>query len=415
MICERIPALHSGLFDVAFSLFGKKPAPAPLGGKGSARPAAKPVAKPAVTPAAGRRDEAVALDFTQPGDIPKRSSTRIEVQETSHQIPAAIEQSAVLFSAEQPEAACAPLEGAIRADDLGPHARRAWGMLFELYQLLGRQADFEQLAVEFAARFETSPPAWTAVGESGGEAKVSPGGTPTVALASLRGDKVQEAVVQLFRNAEKCAAVRLGLAKAADFDEDGCALLNEALRQLKRTGKECALPGADKAVALLAPVAVVGTRDKEQAWLLLLEFYQHLGDQEAFDEAAVNYAITFEVSPPSWESGRAAEEAGPADAASALAPEADAAACRLEGDIVSGMDDAFDAIDERAGAEPVLAVDVSRVRRMDFVAAANLMNLVTRLSATGQRVRFVGASHLLAALWEIIGLDRVAGIELRKA
>jgi len=30
-------------------------------------------------------------------------------------------------------------------------------------------------------------------------------------------------------------------------------------------------------------------------------------------------------------------------------------------------------------------------------------------------VRFVGASHLLAALWEVIGLDRLAGIELRKA
>ena len=144
---------------MAFSLFGKKPAPAPLGGKGSARPATRPAAVPA---AAKQRDELTTLDFTQPGEIPKRSPARIEVQETFHQIPAAIEQAAVLFSAEQPDAACAPLEGAIRADDLGAHAWRAWGMLFELYQLLGRQAEFEQLAIEFAARFETSPPAWTA-------------------------------------------------------------------------------------------------------------------------------------------------------------------------------------------------------------------------------------------------------------
>ncbi|MBK6676974.1 MAG: STAS domain-containing protein [Rhodocyclaceae bacterium] len=399
---------------MAFSLFGKKPAPAPLGGKGSARPATRPAAVPA---AAKQRDELTTLDFTQPGEIPKRSPARIEVQETFHQIPAAIEQAAVLFSAEQPDAACAPLEGAIRADDLGAHARRAWGMLFELYQLLGRQAEFEQLAIEFAARFETSPPAWTTAGEDAGATKVSPGGTPTAALATLRGDKVQEAVGQLFRHAEKGTAVRLSLTKVADFDEDGCALLNEALRQLKRTGKECTLVGADKAVALLAPVAATGDRNNEQAWLLLLELYQQLGDQASFDEAAVNYAITFEVSPPSWESGRAmspvVEEGEPAGATST--PEEDAAACRLEGDIVSGMDDAFAAIDERAGAEPALTVDVSRVRRMDFVAAANLMNLVTRLSATGKPVRFVGASHLLAALWEIIGLDRVAGIELRKA
>ena len=57
--------------------------------------------------------------------------------------------------------------------------------------------------------------------------------------------------------------------------------------------------GADKAVALLAPVAATGDRNNEQAWLLLLELYQQLGDQASFDEAAVNYAITFEVSPPS--------------------------------------------------------------------------------------------------------------------
>lgn len=356
------------------------------------------------------------LEFTQPGEIPKRSSTRIEVQETSHCMPAAIEQSAVLFSAEQPDAACAPLEGAIRAEDLGTHARRAWGMLFELYQLLGRQSEFEQLAVEFAARFETSPPAWVAV--DAGADKVRPGGTPTVALAALRGDKVQEAVAQLFRHADKAAAVRLSLTKTLGFDEDGCALLNEALRQLKRTGKECAVVGADKAAALLAPVAMAGVRDHEQAWLLLLELYQHLGDQEAFDEAAVNYAITFEVSPPSWERKSVAtvavdEEDEPIG--EAVTPEDDPAFCRLEGDIVSGKDDALDVIEAHAGMEQVLTVDVTRVRRMDFVVAANLMNLVTRLAAAGRQVRFVGASHLLAALWEIIGLDRVAGIELRKA
>ena len=402
---------------MAFSLFGKKPPPAPLGGKGSARPATKPAPAPGAKPAASQRDEPATLDFTQPGEIPKRSPARIEVQETAHRIPAAIEQSAVLFSAEQPDAACAPLEGAIRAEDLGPHARRAWGMLFELYQLLGRQAEFEQLAIEFAARFETSPPAWTVAEEAASPGKVSPGGTPTVALAALRGDKVQEAVGQLFRHAEKNTVVRLGLTKVSDFDEDGCALLNEALRQLKRTGKQCTLVGADKAAALLVPVAVAGVRDYEQAWLLLLELYQQLGDQEAFDEAAVNYAITFELSPPSWEATRAApvvKDEGEPAGMNAAADEAPAA-CRLEGDIVSGMDDAFSAIDERAGTEQALAVDVGRVRRMDFVAAANLMNLVTRLAAAGKQVRFIGASHLLAALWEVIGLDRVAGIELRKA
>ena len=36
-------------------------------------------------------------------------------------------------------------------------------------------------------------------------------------------------------------------------------------------------------------------------WLLLLDLYQMLGLQNEFEEAAVDYAVTYEVSPPSWE------------------------------------------------------------------------------------------------------------------
>jgi hypothetical protein len=57
---------------------------------------------------------------------------------------------------------------------------------------------------------------------------------------------------------------------------------------------------------------------------------------------------------------------------------------------------------------------VSRLRRMDFVAAANLMNVVSELASAKKNIRFVNASHLLTALWEIIGLDRLARIETRK-
>lgn len=362
------------------------------------------------------REEAPSLDFTQPGEMPKRSLGRIEVNEASHQIPVAIEQAAVLFSAEQTDAACAPLEAAIHAEDLGQHVRRAWGMLFELYQLLGRRTEFDQLSIEFAARFETSPPTWAGAGETTSARR--PGGAATVALATLNADKVQEAIGQLFKQAEKTSTVRLSLSKVVGVDEDGCALLNEALRQLKRNGKECVLVGADKTVTLLAGKAVAGVRENEQAWLLLLELLQQMGDQETFDEVAVNYAITFEVSPPSWRPGQGiAATAVAVDGEPDLATTADEVApgaYTLEGDIVSGMDDAFAAIGEGASAGHDVSVDVRRVRRMDFVAAANLMNLATRLAAGGTRIRLVGASHLLAALWEVIGLDRVAAIELRK-
>jgi ABC-type transporter Mla MlaB component len=391
---------------MAFSLFGKKqtvPAPMTKTPKNAARTDDKSA------PAPGD-DELVSLDFTQPGEIPEaKKGVRIEVQEVSQQVPVVIEQAAMLFSAEQGALACDTLQTAIHGEDLGRFTQRAWGMLFDLYQEMGRQHDFETLAFEYAAKFETSPPTWTAPGSAERD-KAAPGaGRSSIALAGVLDLKAQEPLKQLIKFAEKNAAVRLDLAKVTDADDPGCALLNSVLRQLKKQRKECALAGADKLAAILAKKTAAGKRERENTWLLLLELYQHLFDQNAFEEAAVNYAITFEVSPPSWEppkakSGAAGSEPEPAAAEG----------CALEGSIIAGDESAFVSLRMEAETRDDVVVDVSRLRRMDFVAAANLMNVVTALVSARKTVRFVKASHLITALWEVIGLDRVARIETRK-
>lgn len=398
---------------MAFSLFGKKPPPSPLGGKTAARPRPKLAPEPAP-----ELDELASLDFTRPGEMPAAVRSKILVQEVAQQVPPVIEQAAMLFSAEQNEAACAALAAAVREENLGGHAPRAWGMLFELYQLLGRRAEFEQLAVDYAARFETSPPTWA--GAASPEPAARPPGMPTVSLPGILAAKVPEALKQLFRNAEKGPVVRLDVARATEADEEGCALLNEALHQLKRTRKECVIAGADKAAAMLAKKISAGVRANEQAWLLLLELYQRLGDQPAFEDAAVDYAITFEVSPPSWESARAKSAAATAASATPAGEIRDdgqdgGRRCALEGCIAGAGDEAFEAIRAGAATGAEVVVDVSRLQRMDFVAAANLMNLVNELALQEKKVRLVKASQLITALWEVIGLDRVARIETRKA
>lgn len=397
---------NPGCTNVAFSLFGRKPPQTPIGGKAVVRPAAPTVPAPST-------DEAGSLDFTRPGDLPSRENARIEVSEAAHQVPPAIEQAAMLHSIGQSEAACAELEAAVREQEMGAGAKRAWGMLFELYQELGRHADFERLAVEYAARFETSPPAWSsAVGrtaEEGSKAGVS----LAIPVPAVVAAKVQEAVKQMFKAAEKGSLVKIDLGRMTEADEEGCALLNEALSQLKRKRKDTVIAGAEKAAAVLKKRLATGQREHEQAWILLLELLQQTGDQAAFEEAAVNYAITFEVSPPSWEPVRATRGNLPA----AVRPDTGerAADCVLEGSITAGNDKLFTELRAQAeAAEGDVIVDASRLQRMDFVAATNLMNLVSALRLQQKRVRFVKASHLVTALWEIIGLDRIARIETRK-
>jgi len=390
---------------VAFSLFGKKPtvpAPTTKVPKQQARADDK-----SVPPS---DDELISLDFTNPGEMPaSRKEARIQVQETAQQVPAAIEQAAMLYSAEQAAHACEALQAAIHQEDLGRYTPRAWGMLFDLYQELGRKQDFETLAFEYAAKFETSPPTWTAASDARA-APAAGAGRSSIALAGVMDLKAKEPLQQLLKFAEKNQVVRLDLAKVTDADDPGCALLNNVLRQLKRMRKECVLAGADKLAALLAKKIVPGKRERENTWLLLLQLHQHLHAQDAFEEAAVNYAVTFEVSPPSW------EPPAPATGKPGARPQAAApvSACALEDDIIGADEGAFAILRAEAERRDDVTVDVSRLRRMDFVAAANLMNVVTELAKAKKSVRFVKASHLLTALWEIIGLDRVARIETRK-
>lgn len=322
----------------------------------------------------------------------------------------------MLYSIEQPEAAASALEEAIQNANLARYAPRAWGMLFELYQVLARRADFERLAADYAARFETSPPTWDAADSREVKpAPRTPANKTVVRLAGALNAKAQETLVQALKIAEKNPAVRVEVAKVTEVDDQGCALLNNVLGQLKRARKECVIVGADKLAAIVAKRLVAGEREHEQAWMLLLDLYQQVGDQNAFEDAAVNYAVTFEVSPPSFEVAKKKPVASAAKPEPDAEFEGDDAVCALEGIITSNGDAAFAPIRVEAETMAEVVVDASRLQRMDFVAATNLMNLVSALAIQQKQVRLIKASHLLTALWEVIGLDGVARIETRKS
>jgi anti-anti-sigma regulatory factor len=410
VVCYKPPLeIFTSLKTVAFPLFGKKTAPAPLAAKAPARPAGK--AEQAPVPV----EELGSLDFTHTQDPNSMASRpRIEVKEAVNEIPQAIEQAAMLYSIDQAGAASAALEAAIADNDLGRYAQRAWGMLFELYQIEGRRQDFERLAADYAAKFETSPPTWVAADQPVSAAAPKPMSKSSVNLAGALNAKAQESIKQVLKVAEKSPVVRLDVGKVTEVDEYGCGLLNGVLKQLKQARKECVIVGTDKLAQLVSKRTVPGERNHEQTWLLLLELLQRLGNQEAFEEAAVNYAVTFEVSPPSFEvpKNRPVAKVEPEEDAEAEAADT---GCVLEGVLTANTDDAFATIRGQAETTSEVLVDVSRLQRMDFVAATNLMNLVNALLASQKKVRLVKASHLLTALWEVIGLDRVARIETRKA
>jgi anti-anti-sigma regulatory factor len=373
-------------------------------------------------------DDLMSLDFTVPGafDTPPAQPAASELalvplNEPSPPpsssppppvrapLPPALAEAATMYATGQELEAMRRLESAIKSgEDLGDAALRAWGGLFDLLQVLGRRPAFEALALTFARRFEKSPPAWTAAAESEHSATETTGGRAHVSLTGALNARVGEVLKQTMKLAATSTMVRMDLAKLEDADNDGATLLMRALAALKKARKEFVFGSPEHLAQILSAKLVVGERSNEAMWLLLLELYQQAYRQEAFEEAAVNYAITFEVSPPSWEALPVRSDVAP-ELSSGPPPKAEGFSLH---DQLLGA-----AVADFAPLEAVLAgreeydIDARKLVRIDPPSAKSLLEVLKRLQAAGKTLRIVGLSTLIAAYLELQGFADVA--ELR--
>lgn len=302
--------------------------------------------------------------------------------------------------------ASAQLEAALRAGKLGNATEAGWSMLFDLLQVLNRRAAFETLADAYAKRFEKSAPAW--LEQESDAIGLETGGAAYVALSGTLSAASEPALKKLFSISENNPTVRLGLTKVTDADNDGCRLLLETLRQFKKKKRECLISGAEEFAAMLASKIEMMHREREETWLLLLELYLQAGNQELFEDMAVGYAVTFEVSPPSWETPKAAKAA-----ALPVAKRPTKDPFVLEGELLIGMG-AVASIVSAAKGKDAITLETERLQRIDEPSAQALHTELSALAAQGLHIRIHGASVLVATLLVQVGLDKIATIEIRR-
>lgn len=373
----------------------------------SRRPEGRAVSAPApARPAA----PASSLDFTKSDDaftdsqFSASSIMAIEVEHDVDPVQADVEQAAVLFANGQESAARSVLEMAARSQ-AGPAGERLWRMLLDLVQLQGDRVLFERLALEFAEACETSPPAWRAP-ETG--FSPAPAGETVIALAGVVTGADAQDIARLRTALVSRRPVRVDFGKLAGCDDAAANALCELLRQARRQAVPLALAGEETLVARLAGRLKAGQKVAPGAWLLLLELYQRLGRQEPFEERAIDYAVTFEMSPPSWEEDVPRPENPAAPPQPAVADEA----FFLEGELKNHRFDGLSAYLD-AAEQPVL--DFSRVRRIDFFSAGLLRNLLEPVRLRGREVVIRHPNRLVAELMQLVSLGEVARIILPKS
>jgi len=340
----------------------------------------------------------------------------IEVEEGSGvDVPPAIEEAAILYANGQTEESRARAQKALDGEDLGAWKLQMWLMLFDVLQQLGRKSEFEEKALDFVVKFERSPPVW--VDAPTAAVRQNPalrtGGLAAISLTGVLAASSAGAFDQLKKAAERQPKLRLDFAKLQGVEPAGCTLLRDALRTFKAAKKDIYLTGEARVFQLLREVAKAGDASVDQAvWSLLLDLYQMLGLQNEFEEAAVDYAVTYEVSPPSWETPPPRPK--PLEVSQPIAVEGGDDAFHVVGEVAGPSEQLFtDIAAYAAGASPV-TLDFGAAKRIDFVNAGKLLNLLEKQKTAGKELVVRGAGEMIIALFAVMGITKIARIIPRK-
>jgi anti-anti-sigma regulatory factor len=406
---------------MVFSFFGKKdppPKPAakrPAAGASLARsvPDTRP---PSTVPGPEIAEISVPdLDFkvsesseSRAGAIPEH----IEIREASASVHPVVEEAAMLFANGHDHEAIRALEHALKRSDADAADEQIWLMLFDLYHIGGKREPFDAMALDYAVRFGKSPPTW-----SGPEAVAGRGGgaaVPLVGFGRALDMTADKPLDMLGRMASRNETVRVDVGTLREAEESRCQRLADMLHAAKKAGHEIILLNPASFARVLEKKVVPGTRENQAAWLLLLELYQQQEMPERFEESALDYAVTFEVSPPSWETKRAKPKPRPASLAGSKGASPEREGCSLSGELRGACAAPLQALKDFATTTDDLEVDLSGLRRIDFVCAGNLLNTLAALASAGKSIRMTGASAAVAALMNVLGINQVAVIERRR-
>ncbi|HEY0488650.1 MAG TPA: STAS domain-containing protein [Telluria sp.] len=310
-----------------------------------------------------------------------------------------VEESAILYANGQAAAAEHMLRDSL--GETGQPDRTVWWMLFDLYQAGNRPHDFDNLAIDYASSFETSPPAFNPLLPSASAGPAYAGVTPTEVLAGTLDAHIAPQLERLAQLAAPGALLRLELGRITELTPEGCELLSKALASLHARDCELVVAGAAELAALARQGTIIGQRDSSPApWLLLLALLQLLNREKDFEETAMDYCVTFEVSPPSFEAPRkvATAASGPASVERFMLPPV------IEGDVAA----LFAAIDAYAQENELVLLDCSRLARVEYGAAVALQGRLRALAAGGKKIELRDVNHLVAALFKLLGYAGVA-------
>ncbi len=367
-----------------------------------------------------------------------------------------LEEAAIRFANGDDSGAEAGLLEILAPGGLRTEHPDTWLTLFDLYRATAQQDKFEAAAIQFVERFNRSAPQWFSMPDMVKQL-AQPAGKAGGSGVSGNGpvaDWVCPSVVGI----QTVAALKAALAKAAmpwrldwsNLKTIEAGAVDPLLRVFSgwaATGSQLRFIGDANLQRVLMTGTPSGDRSTAQnRWQLRMEALRVTNRPDDFEMAALDFCVTYEVSPPSWESARCQyrpidAQGGPLGSDStiigdvyrdsvhsSLMVESDSGtapldshqsipgelvAVELSGQIQGDATAVLEQLDSRLRNAEAMNVSCVKLIRVDFSAAGTLLNWVSARQAEDRTVHFSDVNRLVASFFNVIGITEHASVAVR--
>ena len=319
--------------------------------------------------------------------------------------------------------------------------------LFDLYRATDQQGKFDALALDFAAQLGRSAPAWHSMKEA-----IFASDTPDTehtAPQDLRQKAIWEAPPTLDLSA--MGELRLALANAQmpwflnwallqEIQPEALKMLGSLFAQWCVQDVRLRFDGAAHLEGVLRTYTPSGNKNTHNSWWRLrMDALRVMRMQDEFELVALDYCVTFEVSPPSWQDAVCEylydgvsvaktpladsvhlgndDDGAPGDSAATSLVGLDGlppVVVALEGEILGDAAAVLQKLEEgRHQGQGRLVVSCARLIRVDFSAAGSILNWVANRQEEGFSVQFRDVHRLVGAFFNVIGINEHAKVVLR--
>lgn len=342
-------------------------------------------------------------------------------------LPGELEEAAILFSNGENEIAEGALLDYLQQGKDEQFRTMNWNMLFDLYRATGDREAFERVALQYSDETESSPPTWTdelaAPKEAAGP---KPGASASKSEFSnvVTDEEATKAASQLIRAASHKRDCLIDFSVVTGLSEAAAGELLRLFEAFAENDHQLKVIDIDMLITAAKSNTETGRADPTEVfWKLTMMCLRIMDLNEEFDETSIDYCVTFEISPPPWipypgdvvlmtsqEAGLDPVEIEQEEELVELAPDDHVV---FSGELSGKIEEQREQIKTVAERNSIVRVDCTKLRRLDFTAAGELLNEQLALQNNQRKLHFQHPNYLVYALMHVMGMHEFADITPR--